>query len=247
MQAIFASKFYKASKNKDAIHAAMANPINVELVQQLSEYLDDEYKEKRVEIEEEKQEEAKVEEPTESSEVGDTSEAPSRGFSGGSSAPSAPSAPHKADHHLSEMLEEDKFGDGSVSVESDKPEEPKEDTEVSESTKVSGQIVTASEAPISCPVKSLAKQTDSIMGLLNTDTNTTGVRLVSVKKDAELWVYYKDAINLNNVMEPVIAKLNAANYSYLNFNRLARTDNAIVFDIEMSPSPVDPISEIEEE
>lgn len=247
MQAIFASKFYKASKNKDAIHAAMTNPINVELVQQLSEYLDDEYKEKRVEIEEEKQEEAKVDEPTESSEVGDTSEAPSRGFSGGSSAPSAPSAPHKADHHLSEMLEEDKFGDGSVSVESDKPEEPKEDTEVSEAIKVSGQTVTASEAPISCPVKSLAKQTDSIMGLLNADTDTTGVRLVSVKKDAELWVYYKDAINLNNVMEPVIAKLNAANYSYLNFNRLARTDNAIVFDIEMSPSPVDPISEIEEE
>lgn len=244
MQAIYASKFYKASKNKDAIHAAMANPINVELVQQLSEYLDDEYKAKRVEIEEEKQEEQKVEEPAETSEASDTTEAPSRGFGGGSS---APSAPHKADHHLSEMLEEDKFGDGSVEADVEKPEQPKEDTEVSEATKVSGQAVTASEAPISCPVKSLAKQTDSIMGLLNTDTDTTGVRLVSVKKDAELWIYYKDAINLNNVMEPVIAKLNAANYSYLNFNRLARTDNAIVFDIEMSPSPVDPISEAEEE
>ena len=244
MQAIFASKFYKASKNKDAIHAAMANPINVELVQQLSEYLDDEYKEKRVEIEEEKQEEQKVEEPAETSEASDTAEAPSRGFGGGSP---APSAPHKADHHLSEMLEEDKFGDGSVEVDAEKPEQPKEDTEVSEATKVSSQAVTASEAPISCPVKSLAKQTDSIMGLLNTDTDTTGVRLVSVKKDAELWIYYKDAINLNNVMEPVIAKLNAANYSYLNFNRLARTDNAIVFDIEISPSPVDPISEAEEE
>lgn len=244
MQAIYASKFYKASKNKDAIHAAMANPINVELVQQLSEYLDDEYKAKRVEIEEEKQEEQKVEEPAETSEASDTTEAPSHGFGGGSS---APSAPHKADHHLSEMLEEDKFGDGSVEADVEKPEQPKEDTEVSEATKVSGQAVTASEAPISCPVKSLAKQTDSIMGLLNTDTDTTGVRLVSVKKDAELWIYYKDAINLNNVMEPVIAKLNAANYSYLNFNRLARTDNAIVFDIEMSPSPVDPISEAEEE
>ena len=47
-------------------------------------------------------------------------------------------------------------------------------------------------------------------------------------------------------MEPVIALLNAANYSILNFNRLARTENAIVFTITESLKPIDPVGDIDE-
>ena len=55
-------------------------------------------------------------------------------------------------------------------------------------------------------------------------------------------IHYNDSINLNNVMEPVISLLSNAGYSYLQFNRLARTENAIVFMINKSSSE----SEIEE-
>lgn len=43
-QAIFSSKLYQASSRKNKIKAALENPINAELVKQLGEYIDDEYK-----------------------------------------------------------------------------------------------------------------------------------------------------------------------------------------------------------
>lgn len=65
--------------------------------------------------------------------------------------------------------------------------------------------------------------------------DTCGVDRVQFKDD-EVWVYYNDKINLNNVMSVVIEVLNAANYTYLEFNRLARSDNAMVFQIIFNDS-----------
>ena len=45
MNAITASKLYRASTRKAKILAALNDPINVELVEQLNEYIGDEYKE----------------------------------------------------------------------------------------------------------------------------------------------------------------------------------------------------------
>jgi hypothetical protein len=53
---------------------------------------------------------------------------------------------------------------------------------------------------------------------------------VSVKED-EAWVYFDDSINLNNVMGDVIDGL-ANPYPWLAFNRLARSENAMVFVID---------------
>ena len=66
--------------------------------------------------------------------------------------------------------------------------------------------------------------------MLNLDGDTQGVALVKYN-ESELWVYYQDDINLNNIMYNVIEKINSSGYSYLTFNRLARSDNAIVFDV----------------
>ena len=41
LQRIYSSKLYVTSARKDKIHAAIQDPINMELVQQLSEYLDE--------------------------------------------------------------------------------------------------------------------------------------------------------------------------------------------------------------
>jgi hypothetical protein len=65
---------------------------------------------------------------------------------------------------------------------------------------------------------------------LNNNAETKGVSRASIKDD-ELWVYYEDSINLNKVMANAIEILNSLDYG-LEFNRLARSDNAIVFLVE---------------
>ena len=41
LQRIYSSKLYVTSTRKDKIHAAIQDPVNAELVQQISDYLDD--------------------------------------------------------------------------------------------------------------------------------------------------------------------------------------------------------------
>ncbi len=239
MESIFASKFFKSSKRQDAIRAAIDDPINMELVQQLSEYLDDEYKEKRAEIVEEEKSESNDENlELESQESNDSD------LDVNVNVGSSPSPVRHADHHLSDMLKNEESPESiepSVSTDdTDVDTSKSESSDVSESSSISGESITASEEPNKCPVVSIADQTDSIMGLLNSSQDSCGVRFATVKGDNELWIYYKDSVNLNNVMEPAIALLNSADYGYLNFNRLARTDNAIVFEVNYSQKPVEP-------
>ena len=75
LQRIYSSKLYVTSTRKDKIHAAMQDPINAELVQQLEEYLSDSAKAelKHAVIEEEEQE-AQAEQ---AAAAADTSAAPS--------------------------------------------------------------------------------------------------------------------------------------------------------------------------
>ena len=64
-----------------------------------------------------------------------------------------------------------------------------------------------------------------------------------LKKKHELWIYYNDNTNLNNVMQSVIDVVNALALKLLSFSRLARSDNAMVFDIIPTNSQdVEPLS-----
>lgn len=76
----------------------------------------------------------------------------------------------------------------------------------------------------------MRNQVESIKGTLNSQQLTCGVTRVAVKDD-EVWCYYNDSVNLNEVMVEAIDLVSKAGYSYLEFNRLARSDNAIVFVI----------------
>lgn len=113
----------------------------------------------------------------------------------------------------------------------DEPEEDSEDKGEGEESK------TDSVNSGSCIVKDVASEADAVKGLLNTTSETSGVSRMTIKED-ELWVHYKDDVNLNNVMEPVIALLNASGYTNLQFNRLARTENAIVFYVSSVPTSI---------
>jgi hypothetical protein len=218
LKAIFASKLYKAQSAdaKKHIRAALTDPMNAELVTQLKSYLDEEYQAIAEPVEPEV-----VETPNEEVSEEIVEEEP-RDFGGNS--PVRPSGGKSFSGRVSDI--EDTLGDlpmGDGSDVEQVAEETTEDTEeVEEATEVSKIPITASF--------NLKNVVEELKGALNLDDATHGVALVKYD-DRELWIYYQDDVNLNNIMYNVIEKINASGYSNLEFNRLARSDNAIVFDI----------------
>lgn len=241
MKAIFASKMYAASKNKDKINAAINDPVNKELVLQLKEYLDDD----SIEISKVKKAEPNQnnsdshDDAHEGNEPNPSVDTNPIHFTPGGSAP-------VADNQLGEDVddsddglaeEEDTTDDDELIDTSDDSDD--DDDSIDSKTSTSGQRITASQSIEDIP--------SEIKGTLNMRSDTEGVSRVRVK-DNELWVHYNDNVNLNNVMGPVIELLNAANYSYLEFNRLARTENAIVFEVSQidTNNDVEPVGGSEE-
>ena len=250
MELIFASKLYRASKNKGKIRAAISNPINAELIQQLSSYL-------QVPVVDEDNVLVKDEGSTEefvSVPVGDANQVSSTepdeydSMTHTSTSFQQPSydAPPLTQEVTEELSEPNPDEDVSDIPESQDAAEHEESEVVEESTSVKGtSIQAATEVGNACCFDGDVS-IDSIKGLINARADTAGVSYGIIKGN-ELWLYYDDSINLNDVMAPVIELLNAAAYTYLEFNRLARSDNAIVFEIVYSAKQVQPIGESSEE
>ena len=198
---VMSSFVYSGSSRKAAILAAATNPINTELVTQLVRYLDEEYLKPKEEFVRDDSENGSTEasgEPATQPNLLPPSEEPS--FSG-------------SDH--SESLAS-MFGDDVELPE--ESAEPEEDSELEEDSEP--EVASSTNA-----TESLENISASIASTLNAVDTTSGVRSAKVL-GTELWIYYKDNINLNSVMESVI---DAVAPHELEFNRLARSHNAIVF------------------
>lgn len=198
---VMSSFVYSGSSRKAAILAAATNPINTELVTQLVRYLDEEYLKPKEEFVRDDSENGSTEasgEPATQPNPLPPSEEPS--FSG-------------SDH--SESLAS-MFGDDVELPE--ESAEPEEDSELEEDSEP--EVASSTNA-----TESLENISASIASTLNAVDTTSGVRSAKVL-GTELWIYYKDNINLNSVMESVI---DAVAPHELEFNRLARSHNAIVF------------------
>lgn len=198
---VMSSFVYSGSSRKAAILAAATNPINTELVTQLVRYLDEEYLKPKEEFVRDDSENGSTEasgEPATQPNPLPPSEEPS--FSG-------------SDH--SESLAS-MFGDDIELPE--ESAEPEEDSELEEDSEP--EVASSTNA-----TESLENISASIASTLNAVDTTSGVRSAKVL-GTELWIYYKDNINLNSVMESVI---DAVAPHELEFNRLARSHNAIVF------------------
>ena len=223
VEPIFSSKLFAVSSRKAEIRAAASNPINQNLMQQLSTALDKSYQKAEYLLDEEDQEklrqaqtesaEPEVEETEETEVTEETGAEPKEH----SAPPAKPSNLHS------------KFKEAEKSMSEDEPSEPAEgvptdtgsvDTKMEAATDIDNGI----EDNGIQDTKSIA---DSVKAALNDNTETAGVSRTAVKDD-ELWVYYEDSINLNKVMASAIETLNTLGYG-LEFNRLARSDNAIVF------------------
>ena len=243
LQRIYSSKLYRTSSRKDQIRAAIESDdaLNVELVQQLEDYLSDDAKAvlHQAENEVEQEQEATAQEGS----------APAASTPSGSSAPShsGGGAPHSSfTGNIMDDFGEDELADiEAPGEEPPAPEEPQPE-EVVESVTQEGRPITSATAIIWTTLDDVIDDCETIKGTLNAREDTSGVTRLEVK-DNELWIYYNDDSNLNDKMIEVISVLNSTGYTYLKFNRLARSNNAVVFDITLSVEPIKSIKEIEEE
>lgn len=244
LERVYASKLYRVNKNKDSIKSAFENPINSQLVQQLFNQVDDKYK-KLDDIDNEHAE-PQTSESADRQNDNSASLSVNRHFS---SPMNFESAPHATDGlsdsgngsydstfngDLSDSgngSDTDAANDDVDDNTSDKDNHNTED-DISESAKISGDSVNAAKALYTNAEKThdFKSDCDIIKGTLNSRQDTSGVIRTTVK-DSEMWLYYNDSINLNTVMAQVIDFVSGAGYNYLEFNRLARSDNAIVFEI----------------
>lgn len=212
---VMSSFVYSGSSRKAAILAAATNPINTELVTQLVRYLDEEYLKPKEEFVRDDSENGSTEASGES--------ATQLNLSPPSNEPSFSGSDHF--ESLASM-----FGDDvELPEESAEPEEESEPEVASAEPEVaSAEPEEESEPEVASSTNATASLEDisaAIASTLNAVDTTSGVRSAKVL-GTELWIYYKDNINLNSVMESVI---DAVASHELEFNRLARSHNAIVF------------------
>lgn len=221
---IIGSKLYKSSKRKNAILNAIQDPKNAGLLTQLAEYLDEQYQ-----TPENLEGKPEVNEAPEGEEGGESirpSEGGGAGGGGGAIAGlgegmSLMDTP-ETEEDLDALMQEEGGSDEGANLEGDDGYEPVDDT-VEESTQVTKRKITACE-------DITTDQLESLKSSLNLVEETKGVTRISIKNN-ELWLYYNDDINLNNIMTDVIESVSSLGIDWAEFNRLARSDNAIVFEI----------------
>lgn len=228
IEPIFSSKLFAVSSRKAEIRAAASNPINQNLMQQLSTALDKSYQKAEYLLDEEDQEKLRqeqtesVETKVDETEESEVTEEPGAEPKEHSAPPAKPSNLHSKFKAAEKNMSETES--------SEKPEDvPSDDASVDTKTEAATDIdngIDDSDMDDNgiWDTKSIA---DSVKATLNDNEDTTGVSRTAIKDD-ELWVYYEDSINLNKVMASAIETLNNLDYG-LEFNRLARSDNAIVF------------------
>ena len=239
MKAIYAAKLYRASNRKEQIKSALEDPKNEKLVKQLARYLDDEYVPSSVPNQGSTEDTGANTESQTSVGHSNPGPGPSHSSGGGYSGGLGDMADIELPGgEVEDLIDESSAesadvpeGSESLSNSHTSPEEePTEDEpEVAEPVDTgienSQSIQHRTNVNASIDIVSLPEE---IRGTLNARQDCCGVNRVMMK-DNELWIHYNDDINLNNVMTNVIELFNAAGYTYLEFNRLARSANAIVF------------------
>lgn len=234
LKSIYSSKLYIASSRKTKIHAALLSKGNYGLVQQLASDLDEEYKtpdnlgmpQKEEPKSETKDDELMVNESINPETDLMTVDDLGKNISHGSKSSGQPAK-------FTENMGEDKpepesHSDADTSElmpESPANEKPAkgEEQPAEASTKITSTTIIKPEQLVNI---------DVLKGTLNAREDLAGVARVAVKeKEQEIWIYYNDNVNLNNIMVDVIEFVKNAGFDVLEFNRLARSDNAIVFSI----------------
>lgn len=205
---------FRSSSRKNHIKANIANPINVELVQQIEDLTDDE--------------DTVTNSPSEGSSA-NTKErkilkGPSSSPSGGSYSPSFNNKSEPSDEDI--FIPDDEINDDSIDSE-DTYESPESDDKFDDSSSDDDDEVESSEEITAVVETEL--DINQLKSILNNSSLTYGVSRISERKN-EVWVYYNDDINLNPMLSDIIYTVESSKFNNLEFNRIARSDNAVVFE-----------------
>ena len=211
MKWITNSKIFKASKYQDKVLAAIKDPINEPLVQQLNSYF-------------EKDEEIKPEK-------NDLVEA-------------TPIHPDEVSENEDHELQDESQEENEEKTEDDESQEENED----ETSHVEGASVLSSTY---VDVSTVSQAVNDIPGILNLREDTCGVTHVILRSGVsnEFWIYYNSDVDINKVLDSVHKTLLDNGYYFLEFNRVARDENAIVFVINWISNYFNPrgIKEVDNE
>lgn len=210
LKIIYSSKLYKASSRKDKIRANINNPINVELVQQIADYVD---------ANEPKQLDTKVNEPSESVVKRSDHPTPNHGADKINHSSESDVSPSDDIEPMPGLIADDE----TISDEP-QPAQPEDESaeEINQSEKLTDDTVQGAEGICS------SIDINQIKDELNDSPLTEGVVRVA-NKAREIWVYFNDNTNLNDIMVNVIDSIFSRYGAQLEFNRLARSENAMVF------------------
>lgn len=214
------SKVFCARENKSEIISALSNPLNLELKQQLIENLDSKYQsneytnpdEVKDKLSTKADDYTDVDDNMPPDDLADGEKSSKSSHKSSTSTAKTPSSPSSTD------TEEDASSEDMVKVKDKPKEKSKEDKpveEVSESTDIDSNQI----------------DTKSIEDLLNTNKSTDGVNYIQVKSQdniTEIWIIYRDNVNINDKISDIMG-LVSSKYPNWQFNRVARTYNAIIF------------------
>ena len=181
---IYGAKLFRSSCRKEHIKANMANPINTELVTQLSSMIDT------------------VDDDTDET--------------------IADPIPKDADSTVEEPdIVDDEDTDPVDSNDEDEDNGSASEEDFPETGELQPDNIDSEDPTVN--------DTDRLESALNGNSNTQGV-IRCAEKDDEIWVYYNDDINISKMLPDIMDELDANNITDMSFSRIARSNNAIVFD-----------------
>ena len=222
---VLSSFVYSGSSRKLAILAAANNPINTELVTQLVGYLDEEYLKPKEEAAPIKPAESRAKHAADKLDSKSADQVASQPKSSRSSFSIRDDSRSLASMFGDDVDESEPEPEPEPEPKPEPEPEPKPEPTVDDKTSTE-PVEPESEVESSTQIPDTFESISaSAAAALNAFDATAGVRSTKVQGN-ELWIYYKDDVNLNSVMESVIDSMPN---SIVEFNRLARSHNAIVF------------------
>lgn len=233
MSLIMSSELFKSSKNKSKILSTISNPINKELVKQLESYV------KVSDLtEDDNSEGSKLDDSTESNSsyqetnTNDTSSEDTQKPEQTHTSNPASFVPNDSYDNSETDDREETSSEGSDEDNNteDESSDDSDSNDVNESTSTNKTEIKSSTYVTADIV---AKAVNELPGALNLSDDTKGADYAAFKTNAnnanEVWIYYDSEIDVSKILSNVVTYLLSSGYYYLQFNRVSRDDNALVF------------------
>lgn len=227
------SELFKSSKNKSKILSTISNPINKELVKQLESYV------KVSDLtDEDNSEGSNLDDSTESNSsypevnTNDTSSEDTHKSEQTHTSNPASFVPNDSydTSETDDSEETSSEGSGEDNNTEDDSSDEFDSNDVNESTSTNKTEIKSSTYVTADIV---AKAVNELPGALNLSDDTKGVDYAAFKTNAnnanEVWIYYDSEVDVSKILSNVVTYLLSSGYYYLQFNRVSRDDNALVF------------------